>query len=129
MTAELPHPMAAGPLGGHAGPAGGLAEAPPRRIPNVVPLKGLPIVAVILIGLIVVIARDSFWGLVFYHVVGGGLWTSIDLFVGLVVGPIIGSMSIPSRAEFSARFMPAMVIIMPTVVTMSLASGFQLARH
>ena len=129
MTAELPHPMAAGPLGGHAGPAGDLATAPPRRIPSVVPVKGLPIVAVILIGLIVVIARDSFWGLVFYHVVGGGLWTSIDLFVGLVVGPIIGSMSIPSRAEFSARFMPAMVIIMPTVVTMSLASGFQLARH
>jgi len=134
MTAELPHPIA-GPLGGTtgttgtAGPPGELAEAPPRRIPNVVPVKGLPIVAVVLAGLIVVIARDSFWGLVFYHVVGGALWTSIDLFVGLVVGPIIGTMSIPSRAEFTAKFMPAMVIIMPTVVTMSLGSGFQLARH
>jgi hypothetical protein len=124
MTAELPHPMGAGPL---AAGLPGHAEAPPRRIPNVVPVKGLPIVAVILIGLVVVIARDSFWGLVFYHVVGGGLWTAIDLFVGLVIGPIIGSMSIPARAEFSAKFMPAMVIIMPTVVTMSLASGFQLA--
>ncbi len=126
MTAELPHPMGAGPLA--AGPLAGTADlGPPRRIPNVVPVKGLPIVAVILAGLVVVIARDSFWGLVFYHVVGGGLWTAIDLFVGLVIGPIIGSMSIPARAEFSAKFMPAMVIIMPTVVTMSLASGFQLA--
>jgi hypothetical protein len=129
MTAELPHPIGAGPLGVHAAPPGELTGAPPRRVPNVVPVKGLPIVAVVLAGLVVVIARDSFWGLVFYHVVGGALWTSIDLFVGLVVGPIIGSMSIPSRAEFTAKFMPAMVIIMPTVVGMSLGSGFQLARN
>jgi hypothetical protein len=129
MTAELPHPIGAGPLGVHAAPPAELTGAPPRRVPNVVPVKGLPIVAVVLAGLVVVIARDSFWGLVFYHVVGGALWTSIDLFVGLVVGPIIGSMSIPSRAEFTAKFMPAMVIIMPTVVGMSLGSGFQLARN
>jgi hypothetical protein len=124
MAAELPHTVA-GPPGAVAGVAG----APSRPVVNVVPLKGLPIVAVVLIGLIVVIERDSFWGLVFYHVVGGGLWTSIDLFVGLVIGPIIGTMSIQSRAEFTAKFMPAMVLIMPTVVTMSLASGFQLARQ
>jgi hypothetical protein len=131
MTAELPHPLGA-PLPGAPAGAPGVADAlaaPPRRTVSVVPVKGLPIVAAVLIGLVVVIARDSFWGLVFYHVVGGGLWTSIDLFVGLVVGPIIGSMSVSSRAEFSARFMPAMVLIMPTVVTMSLGSGFQLARQ
>src|SRR4051794_11464514 len=126
MTAELPHPIGAGPL---AGGTRGHATGPPARQASSVPVKGLPIVALALAGLVVVIARDSFWGLVFYHVVGGALWTSIDLFVGLVVGPIIGSMSIPSRAEFTAKFMPAMVIIMPTVVTMSLGSGFQLARH
>jgi hypothetical protein len=64
----------------------------------------------------------------FCHVVGGGLWTGIDLFVGLVIGPILGRLSIPARAEFSARFMPKMVVIMPTVVTMTLATGFQVAR-
>jgi hypothetical protein len=64
----------------------------------------------------------------FNHVVGGGLWTGIDLFVGLVIGPILGRLSIPARAEFSARFMPKMVIIMPTVVMMTLATGFQVAR-
>jgi len=62
-------------------------------------------------------------------VVGGGLWTGIDLFVGLVIGPILGRLSIPARAEFSARFMPKMVIIMPTVVMMTLATGFQIARQ
>jgi hypothetical protein len=105
----------------HAMPPG------PRPAIQVVPVKGLPIVAVIVIFLIVSIAGDWRWALDFYHVVGGGLWTGIDLFVGLVIGPILGGLSIPARAEFSAKFMPKMVLIMPTVVVMTLASGFQLA--
>jgi hypothetical protein len=129
MTAEIPQTLGA-PLGADApGPPPAFGAGVPSRPIQVVPVVGLPIVAAVVIGLIVVIATDSFWGLVFYHVVGGGLWTSIDLFVGLVIGPILGRMSIPARAEFSARFMPAMVLIMPTVVTMSLGSGFQLARY
>ena len=96
---------------------------------EIVPRKGLPIVALVLIGVVVAIARDSRWGLVFCHVVGGGLWTGIDLFVGFVIGPIIGRMSIPARIEFSTRFMPKMLLIMPTIVTMTLAAGFQLARQ
>ena len=95
----------------------------------IVPVMGLPIVALVLLGVVVAIARDARWGLVFIHVVGGGLWTAIDLFVGFVIGPIIGRMSIPARIEFSTRFMPKMLLIMPTVVTMTLAAGFQLARQ
>ena len=104
---------------------GVVAERPAFEI---VRRKGLPIVALILVGVIVAIARNSRWGLMFCHVVGGGLWTGIDLFVGFVVGPIIGRMSIPARIEFSTRFMPKMLLIMPTVVTMTLAAGFQTAR-
>jgi hypothetical protein len=96
---------------------------------EIVPRKGLPLVALVLIGVVVAIARNSRWGLVFCHIVGGGLWTAIDLFVGFVVGPIIGRMSIPARIEFSTRFMPKMLLIMPTIVTMTLAAGFQLARQ
>jgi hypothetical protein len=105
-------------------------EAPPARPAfEIVPKKALPFVALVLIGVIVAIARNATWGLTFVHVVGGGLWTGIDLFVGFVVGPIIGRMSIPARIEFSTRFMPKMLLIMPTVVTMTLAAGFQLARQ
>src|SRR6195952_5972715 len=96
---------------------------------EIVPRKGLPIVALVLIGVVVAISRDSRWGLTFYHVVGGGLWTGVDLFVGFVIGPIIGRMSIPARIEFSTRFMPKMLLIMPTIVTMTLAAGFQMARQ
>jgi hypothetical protein len=99
---------------------------PPPKI-EIVPVKLLPVVAAIVIFLTLAISQDWHWALGFSHVAGGGLWTGIDLFVGLVVGPILGRLSIPARAEFSARFMPKMVVIMPTVVLMTLASGLQLA--
>jgi len=97
------------------------------RIP-VVPLRGLPFSAVALAIVVTAIATNWKWLLMFSHVVGGALWTALDLFVGLVLGPIMGRMTIPARAEFSAKFMPAMVIIMPTIVTMNLGAGFQVAR-
>jgi hypothetical protein len=111
--------------------ADGVPSAQPatarRPAIQVVPLRGLPVVAIIIVGLIVSIAANWRWALMFYHVAGGGLWTGIDLFVGFVIGPILGRLSIPARAEFSAKFMPMMVLIMPTLVVMTLASGFQLA--
>ena len=105
----------------------GLA-APSRARLKVVPLAGLPIVGVVIVGLIVAIATNSLWALDFFHVVGGGLWTAIDLFLGLVLGPILGTMSIASRIELSSRLMPKLLLLMPTLVTMTLGSGFQLAR-
>jgi hypothetical protein len=104
------------------------AFAPSRPAIKIVPVRALPIVAVVLVGLVAAIATNSRWALDFYHVAGGGLWTGIDLFLGLVLGPIIGAMSIPARIEFSSRVMPKLLLIMPTLVTMTLGSGFQLAR-
>jgi len=105
-----------------------LVGAPSKPKIQIVPVRGLPIVAVVLAGLVVTIATNKLWPLTFYHVVGGGLWTALDLFLGLVIGPILAKMSIQARMEFSARFMPKMLLIMPTLVTMTLASGWQLAR-
>lgn len=110
------------------GVAPALNAVPRRARIQVVPLRGLPVVALAVVFVTLSIAFNWRWGLMFNHVVGGGLWTGIDLFVGFVIGPILGSLSIPARAEFSARFMPKMVIIMPTVVMMTLATGFQVAR-
>lgn len=109
-----------------AGPEQAAAFGPPPR-PPVVPLAGLPVVALVVAFVIAAIAGNWLWALTFCHVVGGGLWTAIDLFLGLVIGPILGRLPIPARVHFSARFMPAMVLIMPTLVLMTLAAGFQLA--
>ncbi len=95
---------------------------------RIVPLKGIPVAVIIIIGLIVAIATNKLWALDFFHVVGGGLWTATDLFIGLFIGPmVLAKLSIPARVEFSRRFMPKMIIIMPVLVTMTLAGGFQLA--
>lgn len=118
VTLEMPHT-----------PPAMAAQAPPLPPSTIIPLWGLPIVGVILIFEIVAIAGNWLWALDFFHVVGGGLWTGIDLFVGLIIGPIIGRLSVQARVEFAARFMPKMMLIMPTLVTMTLASGWQLARH
>lgn len=94
----------------------------------IVPLQAIPIIGLILAFLVVAIVGNWFWALDFLHVAGGGLWTGIDLFVGLIIGPILGRLSIPARTEFAIRFMPKMVVIMPTLVLVTLASGLQLAR-
>lgn len=67
--------------------------------------------------------------LVFMHVAFGAAWTIIDLFLGFVLGPIMGRMSVPARVEFTTRLMPKMLLIMPTVVTATLAAGWQLGVH
>jgi hypothetical protein len=105
------------------------AEAFDRTQLQIVPLKALPFVALVLGLLVATIAADWGWGLTFFHVAAGGLWTGIDLFVGLLVGPIIGRLPVPARSEFSARFMPKMLVLMPTLVLCTMASGWQLGHH
>ena len=94
---------------------------------EIVPRAGLVMAAVVLVLLIVAIAVNKLWPLTFFHVVGGAAWTIIDLFLGFIIGPILGRLSIPARIEFTTRLMPKMVVLMPTVVTMTLAAGWQLA--
>ena len=110
-------------------PAHPAAVAPAQRDQTIVPLRALPILGIVLAGLIAAIASDGGWALDFFHVVGGGLWTAVDLFVGLVLGPIMRSMPPPARIELARRLMPKLLLLMPTLVTMTLGSGFQLARH
>jgi hypothetical protein len=93
---------------------------------EIVPRKGLIAVAVVFVALIVAIAVNKLWPLMFLHVVGGAAWTIIDLFLGFVLGPILGRLSIPARIELTTKLMPKMVLIMPVVVTVALAAGWQL---
>ena len=105
-------------------------EAPPPQPLDfeIVPRKGLPIVAIALVALVVAIAVDKLWPVEFLPVVFGSAWTVIDLFLGLVLGPIMGRMPIPARIALTTRLMPKMLLIMPTVVTITLAAGWQLGR-
>jgi hypothetical protein len=120
IPARSPEPEAAAA----AGPRG--IEVPEFQI---VPRAGLAIAAVVLAALIAAIAVNKLWPLTFFHVAFGAAWTIIDLFLGLVLGPIMGSMPVPARIQFTTRLMPKMVVIMPVVVTATLAAGWQLGVH
>jgi uncharacterized membrane protein YozB (DUF420 family) len=102
---------------------------PPIEVPEfeIVPRLGLIFAAVAGIALIAAIAANKLWPLEFLHVAGGAAWTIIDLFLGLVLGPIMGAMPVPARIQFTTRLMPKMVVIMPIVVTLTLAAGWQLS--
>jgi hypothetical protein len=108
-------------------------HAPPHglEIPDfqIVPRAGLAIAAVVLVALIAAIAVNDLWPLTFFHVAFGAAWTIIDLFLGFVLGPIMGQMPVPARIQFTTRLMPKMVVIMPIVVTATLAAGWQLGVH
>ncbi|MCD6727889.1 MAG: hypothetical protein LT070_11730 [Solirubrobacteraceae bacterium] len=119
------------PASAVAGPAGQQGLPPTAvEIPDfeIVPLKGLPIVGAVFAALIAAIAVNKLWPLEFLHVAFGAAWTIIDLFLGFVLGPIMGRMSVPARVQFITRLMPKMVLIMPTVVTVTLAAGWQLGH-
>jgi hypothetical protein len=104
------------------------AQGPPAPLDfEIVPRTGLLLAVVPIVLLVVGIATNQLWPLTFLHVAFGAAWTIIDLFLGLVLGPILGRMSIPARVEFTTRLMPKMVVIMPTVVVATLAAGWQLA--
>jgi hypothetical protein len=115
----------AGPAPG--GPPVGAPPVPPDF--QIVPLRGLPFVGLILAGLVAVVATDTRWGVDFFHVVSGGIWTALDLFLGFILGPILGRLSIPARVEVTTRLMPKMLLIMPTVVTCTLVAGWQIANQ
>ena len=106
-----------------------MEHGPPPMDVRIIPPMGLPFVAVAVVFVLYAIGSNSIWALMLAHVAGGGMWTAVDLYVGLILGPILGRLSPPARAEFSARFMPKMVLLMPTLVMMTLATGFQIALN
>jgi hypothetical protein len=65
----------------------------------------------------------------YIHVMAGVLWTGIDLFMGLVLGPVLGGAAIDTRADFFERFTPKMTFLMPTLATVTIFGGVTLAQR
>ena len=101
-----------------APPPGALegARAATPAVPefDIVPRVGMVLAAIAAVLIVVAVAVNKLWPLEFLHVTFGAAWTIVDLFVGLIVGPIIGRLSVPARIEFTTKFMPKMVVLMPS---------------
>ena len=65
--------------------------------------------------------------LTYVHVMAGVLWTGIDLFMGLVLGPVLGGQEPEARADFFSSFTPKMTFLMPTLAAVTISGGILLA--
>ncbi|MCL5408364.1 MAG: hypothetical protein M1518_03265 [Candidatus Thermoplasmatota archaeon] len=75
---------------------------------------------------IVILSRNIIM-LDYAHVLLGGTWTGIDLFMGLVLSRVIGKMSVGARMEFIKRLVPLMLLFMPTIASLAITCGIYLA--
>ncbi|MCJ0619906.1 hypothetical protein JZX76_10405 [Haloarcula hispanica] len=84
-------------------------------------------VAVPLIAFAGAVASGNIRALTYVHVMAGVLWTGIDLFMGLVLGPVLGGQKAEARADFFASFTPKMTFLMPSLATVTISGGILLA--
>lgn len=70
----------------------------------------------------------TLWFLNFVHVFSSILWTGTDIFMGFVLGPVMRRVDFPVRRAIYMRLMPRMLFYMPTVATVSITSGYYLAK-
>lgn len=65
----------------------------------------------------------------YVHVMGGVLWTGIDLFMALVLGPVLGGLDGRVRAAVFEKFTPKLFFLMPTLAVITTFSGITLAMR
>ncbi|MDO8567455.1 MAG: hypothetical protein Q7R57_01920 [Dehalococcoidales bacterium] len=78
-------------------------------------------------GLVYALNYGSVLSLNFVHIMTGALWTGIDLFMGFVLGPVLGGMEPRERASVFKRLVPKMTFLMPALATVATTSGLNLA--
>lgn len=65
----------------------------------------------------------------YVHVMAGAAWTGIDLFMGFVLGPVLGSLKPPERVAIFRRLVPKMTFLMPVLATVTIMSGIEMAQR
>jgi hypothetical protein len=62
------------------------------------------------------------------HVICGGTWTGIDLFMGLVMSRVMKGLAPDARAEVVKRLVPLMLFLMPALASVAITAGIYLAQ-
>jgi hypothetical protein len=93
------------------------------------PAFAAAVVAVPPLALAAALTAGSVRAHTYVHVLAGVLWTGIDLFMGLVLGPVLGGLNDESRAAVFRRFTPKMTFLMPSLALVTIAGGVTLATR
>jgi uncharacterized membrane protein len=65
----------------------------------------------------------------YVHIMAGAVWTGIDLFMGFVLGPVLGGMEPKDRANVFRRLIPKMTFLMPVLAMVTITSGIELSQR
>ena len=108
------------PIGSYPSPASTLnAGFFPRSGPI---LFIIPIAA-----LAVALASGDFLLLDYVHVITGGMWTGIDIFMGIFGRTVMMRISPPARVEVAKRLTPTLLFLMPSIAAVATTAGYVLA--
>ena len=64
----------------------------------------------------------------YVHVLTGGTWTGVDLFMGLVMSRVLKGLRPEVRAEFIKKLVPIMLFFMPALASVAITAGVYLAK-
>ncbi|WP_058365170.1 hypothetical protein [Haloparvum sedimenti] len=63
----------------------------------------------------------------YVHVMAGVLWTGFDLFIGAVLGPVVGGLDDETSAAVFQRLTPKTAFLLPALALTTIAGGITLA--
>jgi hypothetical protein len=94
---------------------------------NIITSYSLATLFVPIVALVVVLVYGNLLALNYLHVLTGGTWTGIDLFMGIVMGRILKGLEPPARTQVIKKLVPLMLFLMPALATVAITSGINLA--
>jgi hypothetical protein len=80
-----------------------------------------------IVALVFVLAVGNLLAFNYLHVLTGGTWTGIDLFMGIVMGRILKGLEPQARTQVIKKLVPLMLFLMPALATAAITSGITLA--
>ena len=81
-----------------------------------------------IIVLVIALQLHSIVLLDYTHVICGGTWTGIDLFMGLAMSRIMKGLTPETRSEVVKRLVPVMLFLMPALASVAITGGIYLAQ-
>ncbi|CQR48813.1 hypothetical protein BN996_00261 [Haloferax massiliensis] len=87
------------------------------------------IVAVSVVALGYAVTVGSLQQHTFVHVMAGLLWTGTDLFMGAILGPVIGGLTDEQSAAVFERLTPKTAFFLPSMALVTIAGGITLAQR
>lgn len=65
----------------------------------------------------------------YIHVMSGVLWTGIDIFMGTVLGPVVGGLDDEASAAVFRRLTPKTTFLLPSLALVTIATGITLVQR